>query len=125
MTFHHASDTTVSAFVPALLSASSYAATDDLGAALAAAHQAATDAAAQASLQARAELRTAQVELYCDHRTQALQAIRRARRQLSQPQDGAAPHELAALDEAAWHVRHHEDGAALDSLDLARTQLAG
>ncbi len=77
------------------------------------------------SAQARIEMRVAQVEVYCDHPAQAIQAIQRARRQLAGQTGWAATRELAALDEAAWHVRHHENGAAVAALDASRTRLAG
>lgn len=52
-------------------------------------------------------LRSAQVELYCDHDAAALIALREARRSLAgdQPPEAVA---LASLDEASWHIRRHE-----------------
>jgi len=90
---------------------------------------ASTDISAAADLhdlhaQISTELRLAQVELYCDHDTLALHAIQRARHQLQAQADVATTRELVALDEAAWHVRHHELGAAVATLDAARLRLA-
>lgn len=73
--------------------------------------------------QVGSELRIAQVELYCDHRTEALHAIQRARHQLRTETDSASLRELAALDEAAWLVLHHEHSAAITTLGAARQRL--
>ncbi len=78
-----------------------------------------------AQAQARIEMRVAQVEVYCDHPEQAIQAIQRARRQLAGQTGWAATRELAALDEAAWHVRHRENDAAVAALDASRSRLKG
>jgi hypothetical protein len=74
--------------------------------------------------QVRTELRLAQVELYCDHDTLALHAIQRARRQLLNERDNSATSELAALDHAAWLLRHHDHSAAIATLDASRQRLA-
>ena len=72
---------------------------------------------------AAAALRTAQVELYCDHDAAALVALREARRHLSgSAQVGADT--LSAVEQAAWHIRHHAMDAAQRSLDQARAGLA-
>ena len=73
---------------------------------------------------AGAQMRRAQVELYCDHPAGALVAIRRAVRQLELPSDLLAAEELATLERAAWHVRRHETSAAVAALDVAMTRLA-
>lgn len=67
-------------------------------------------------------LRDAQVALYCDHDHEAMHALRQARRLLN----GADPRgqdAMRAVDEAAWHIRHHETAAAQSMLDLARDRL--
>lgn len=73
--------------------------------------------------EALSALRTAQVELYCDHDAAAMVALREARRSLI----GQAPPEavaLAALDEAAWHIRRHEMREAQLAIGQARLRLA-
>ena len=105
--------TPIVALVAALVGASSYANAETP----AASGRFATQA------QVLASLRMAQVELYSDHDAAALQAIRRARRELAaQPQANAA-RELAALDQAAWQVRHHDSLGAVATLDAARSRL--
>ena len=72
--------------------------------------------------QARQVLRTAQVELYCDHDAAAMIAVREARRFLV-----GTVHEgrvLASIDEAAWHIRRHEMADAQRALVMARDRLA-
>lgn len=72
--------------------------------------------------QAVAALRTAQIELYCDHDAAALVALREARRCLI----GDEPAEVAALssvDAAAWHIRRHEAVRAQTSIARARLSL--
>lgn len=68
-------------------------------------------------------LRTAQVELYCDHDAAAISALRDARRWLlgDTRTEGAA---LASLNEAAWHVLRHEMHGALLAIARARDRLA-
>lgn len=73
---------------------------------------------------ASAQMRRAQVELYCDHPAGALVAIRRAVRQLELPSEVTAGEELATLERAVWHVRRNETGAAVAALDVAMTRLA-
>jgi hypothetical protein len=71
----------------------------------------------------REALRTAQVELYCDHGAAALRAVRAARSML---QDSGPAQTLAraAIDEAAWHIRQHHDDVAQRALTAARDSLA-
>lgn len=68
-------------------------------------------------------LRTAQVELYCDHESAAMAAVREARKGLDThtAQDSLA---LADLEEAAWHLRHHHADEALNAIGRARKTLA-
>lgn len=68
-------------------------------------------------------LRNAQVALYCDHEHEAILALREARRLLA---DGDLPGLEArrAVDEAAWHIRHHATRAAQSALQHARDRLA-
>lgn len=72
---------------------------------------------------AAAALRSAQVELYCDHEAEAMQALREARRHLSgeTPVDART---ITAVEQAAWHIRHHAMDEAQRSLDQARAGLA-
>ncbi|KQP49247.1 hypothetical protein [Pseudorhodoferax sp. Leaf274] len=72
---------------------------------------------------ARHDVQMAQVELYCDHRAQALVAIRHAMQLLESCDDKALEPQLAKLSEAAWHVRHNESLVAVDLLDEAKVQL--
>jgi hypothetical protein len=103
-------DTTTSlTFVTALTGATGYTATD------APAASQLHDVPAQAS----ADMRVAQVELYCDHPATAIGAIRRARKSLQAAQDPSLATELAALEQASFHVRHHDAGAAVAALDVA------
>lgn len=71
----------------------------------------------------RHELRMARIELYCAHEDAALLALRRARGTLAAEDPQAVPL-LAALDEAAWHIRHHAPGDAHQVLEAARDRLA-
>lgn len=71
----------------------------------------------------RHELRAARVELYCAHEDAALQALRRARGALLAEDPLAAPL-LAAMDEAAWHIRHHAPHDAHLVLEATRERLA-
>lgn len=103
--------TPVVALVTALTGAVSYGSSDAI--------ESVESSSARARL--NAELRTAQVELYCDHREQALHAIQRARRQLVA--DAAGAQRLAVLEQAAWQVRHNDHLAAVDSLEAVRSQI--
>ena len=108
---------TAATFVAALATATS--------ATHATAHATPRDSAVSAlRSRAGAQMRRAQVELYCDHPAEALVAIRRAVRQLELPSDIVAAEELATLERAAWHVRRHETGAAVAALDAAMAGLA-
>lgn len=72
---------------------------------------------------ARAALRTAQVELYCDHDAAAMTALLTARRAVmdsTQKNDFV----LTAMDEAAWHIRRHELDHAQSALQQAQARLA-
>jgi hypothetical protein len=88
-------------------------------------HDAATPQASHeaAEREARHDLQMAQVELYCDHRAQALVAIRHAMQLLEACDDKALEPQLAKLSEAAWHVRHNDSLAAVDLLDQAKDRL--
>ncbi|MDP4301827.1 hypothetical protein [Leptothrix discophora] len=66
-----------------------------------------------------AELRTAQVELSCDHRGQALHAIQRARRELVA--DAGTAQQRVVLEQAAWQVRHNDHVGAVSSLEALRS----
>lgn len=90
--------------------------------------QAAADQAVHAShlaaeREAHHDLQVAQVELYCDHQAQALVAIRHAMQLLEACADKALEPQLAALSEAAWHVRHNESLVAVALLDRTKDQL--
>ena len=74
--------------------------------------------------QASTEMRLAQVQLYCDHPSAALGAIRRALHQLERPSEITAADELATLEHAAWYVRRHDTSAAVAALDVAMAHLA-
>jgi len=65
----------------------------------------------------------AQVELYCDHDAAAVVALREAHRALLRDSCFAIA-ALASLDEAAWHIRHHEMREALRAITRARDSLA-
>jgi hypothetical protein len=70
-------------------------------------------------------IRLARVELFCDHTTQGVAAIRDASAQLralSGPLPGAV---LAALDEASWFARHDNVSQAERALERALLALAG
>ncbi len=73
--------------------------------------------------QASTEMRMAQVQLYCDHPSAALGAIRRALHQLERPSETMATDELATLERAAWYVRRHDTRAAVAALDVAMAHL--
>lgn len=77
----------------------------------------------QARAQAFVSIRSAQVELYCDHPSLAVAAIRAALLQLETSSTRHAATMLASLDEAAWHVRRHETAAAHRALDRAVSRL--
>lgn len=76
-----------------------------------------------AEREARHDLQMAQVELYCDHKAQALVAIRHAMQLLEACDDKALDPQLATLSEAAWHVRRNESLVAVGLLDQAKGQL--
>jgi hypothetical protein len=101
--------------VSALAGATGYAATDP-----------ASDEVRPRELRDRAgaSIRSAQVELYCDHPSTAVVAIRQATHELMASSDHAAATALAALAEARWHVRHHHTGEAVAALDDAMARLA-
>lgn len=67
-------------------------------------------------------LRNAQVALYCDHEHEAILALRQARRLLADG-DRQGLQARRAVDEAAWHIRHHETRAAQSALQNARDRL--
>lgn len=68
-------------------------------------------------------LRNAQVALYCDHEHEAILALREARRLLADG-DQQGLEARRAVDEAAWHIRHHATRAAQSALQHARDRLA-
>lgn len=67
-------------------------------------------------------LRSAQVELYCDHDAAALIALREARRSLLGDLAAEAV-ALASMDAASWHIRRHELPQAQMALAQARQWL--
>lgn len=78
----------------------------------------------QASLsRAGDDLRTARVELYCDHRSVAIAAIRRATHALEEAPRAADSVAMAALEEAVWEARRDHTGAAVAALDAAIVRL--
>lgn len=103
-----------SALLGAIVGAGGYG--DHAPAAPRASHEAAERAA-------RLDLQMAQVELYCDHRAQALVAIRHAMQLLEACKDKALEPQLATLSEAAWHVRHNDSLLAVALLDQAKDRL--
>ncbi|KQP22470.1 hypothetical protein [Pseudorhodoferax sp. Leaf267] len=107
------SNTSGVALLAAMASASSYAAPD-----------AEALANASASLQRAGEdIRNARVELYCDHRHDAVAAIRRATHALEDAPRAIDPAALASLDEAVWEARHDHTDAAVAALDAAILRL--
>jgi hypothetical protein len=72
----------------------------------------------------RDQLRSVRVELYCDHEQAALQALRQARRRLASHAVSGGADTMRALEEAAWHIRHHDSGRAHAALVQARDSLA-
>lgn len=80
-----------------------------------------TPAAARAC--ASEELRNAQVELYCDHRSNAFGAIRRAKHALADIGSPSAFVGLAELEQATWHARNNDTTAAVDVLSGAKQRL--
>lgn len=85
-------------------------------------------AAAQDCELAAAEIRRAQVELYCGHDAQAALEIRSARTHLNLPYDRRYGDALAGLDRAAWMARQgrltEAEDALQDALTLLRAALA-
>ncbi len=69
-------------------------------------------------------LRTAQVELYCDHDNTALHVLRQAQHDLAEQLPPASP-QLQAIEVAMWHVRRHELDEAQQAIALLNDQLAG
>jgi hypothetical protein len=72
---------------------------------------------------AAAEIRRAQVELYCCHDAQAVAEIRTARAHLHLPYDWRYGAALAGLDRAAWMARQGRLTEAEDALQAALTSL--
>lgn len=105
-----------SALVGALVGAGSYDNHAEAG------HSVAHEAAQR---EAHHDLQMAQVELYCDHKAQALVAIRHAMQLLEACDDKALEPQLATLSEAAWHVRRNDSLVAVELLDQAKGQLHG
>jgi hypothetical protein len=76
-----------------------------------------------ARVSASQDVRTAQVELYCDHQQGALTAIRRAKRAL---EDAGSPSDfvdLATLEEATYHARKNDVVTAVDLLTHAKEHI--
>lgn len=109
-----------SALVGALVGAGSYD-----GHVQPAAVQAGQASHGAAEREARHDLQMAQVELYCDHKAQAMVAIRHAMQLLEACDDKTLEPQIAALSEAAWHVRRNHSLVAVDLLDRAKDRLHG
>lgn len=90
------------------------------------AHAAATDSHGlprSIEMQAARTLRAAQVQLYCDHREDALLLIQRARHELLAAHTDTPAAALGEIDQALWYIRRDDTGAAVARLDAARGQL--
>lgn len=73
--------------------------------------------------QARDALLHAEVELFCDHDHEAIRAIRIAR--VAVVASAVVPMQARLeIEEATWHIRHHELAQALYSLEAARGHLS-
>lgn len=97
----------------AMASASGYAAADTPDA----------DTGRTRLVQMGQDIRSAQVELYCDHRAHAITAIRRATQALEAAPGHVDPLALAALEEAIWEARRDHTDAAVAALDTAMLRL--
>lgn len=86
-------------------------------------HAADAAVAPRAHADALAALRSAQVQLYCDHDAAAMTALREARRALAGDSASQAV-AMASMDQAAWHMRRHELREAQAALAQARLRLA-
>ncbi|MFT3816137.1 MAG: hypothetical protein QM750_00660 [Rubrivivax sp.] len=75
------------------------------------------------ALPAAQALRAAQVQLYCDHRDEALHLILQARHELLAARTGTSAPALREIDHALWHVRRDDTGSAVSRLDAARSRL--
>jgi hypothetical protein len=72
---------------------------------------------------ARDALLRAEVELFCDHEHEAIKAIRLAREAVVA--SAVVPMRARLeIEEATWHIRHHEVAKALYSLEAARGHLS-
>ncbi len=69
-------------------------------------------------------LRTAQVELYCDHDHAALHALLKARHDMAEYLPPSSS-QLQAMEVALWHVRRHELDAAQQAIAFLNDQLTG
>lgn len=108
------SNTSGLVLLAAMAGASSYAAGDEE-----------VGSSSRASLvQAGDDMRHARVELYCDHRAEAIAAIRRATQALEDTARAVDPLALAALDEAAWEARRDHTAQAVAALDAAILRLS-
>ncbi|QPF72431.1 hypothetical protein G8A07_05445 [Roseateles sp. DAIF2] len=67
--------------------------------------------------QVQQQLRAAQVELYCDHDSQALRLMRETRQALLAQPD---PSSLRAVDQVIWLLRRGETAQAIAALESAR-----
>ena len=72
---------------------------------------------------AAAEIRRAQVELYCCHDAQAVMEIRTARAHLHLPHDVRYSVAIAGLDRAVWMARQGRLTEAADALQAALTHV--
>ena len=70
-------------------------------------------------LQAVADVRRARVDIYCGHNAQAVAGIRSASATLRVSNATVPAEALAALDQAAWMMRHDEYVRAEQALDAA------
>jgi hypothetical protein len=79
--------------------------------------------AAQLVEQARDALLHAEVSLFCDHDHEAIKAIRVAR--IAVVASAVVPMQARLeIEEATWHIRHHQVTKALFSLEAARGHLS-
>lgn len=107
------SNTSGLVLLAAMAGASSYAANDDE----------ASGSSGASLARAGDDMRHARVELYCDHRAEAIAAIRRATLALEESARAIDPATLASLDEAAWEARRDHTTEAVAALDAAILRL--
>lgn len=68
-------------------------------------------------------LRAIEVELYCDHRSEAMGLMLQARRALLASREGTTPQALVEIDKLILHVRRGETEQAIAALEGARERL--